>query len=281
MRRKLPVINFILILILFLLLGWGGYSWWQPQFSSTVKEDSIVSPQRELIVPTLTRQPYSKIIVGDVTRLNLFRKQRKKFYRPKPPKPKPRPQPKINPVPPQVAMVPPPPPQPVAPPPKLILTGVVLLNGKQVAIFEGTYSDVRSGKLVQNLKPRRRGYKIGESLGGYRIDAIHKTHATLTALKGNKLTLKVSKSSTIKEIQKIGSSLTQKSKAEKNKNPMPPAPFASRKSRPDPIPINPSYRVPPPPGASPGIQGSGLNNSFDPSQPGPRPLVSRKSPSGF
>ncbi len=281
MRRKLPVINFLLILILFLLLGWGGYSWWQPQFSSTVKRDGIVSAQRELITPTLARQPYSKAIAGDVTRLNLFRKQRKKFYRPKPPKPKYRPKPIIKPAPPQVARVPLP---PAAPPPQLILTGVVLLNGNQVAIFEGTYSDVRSGKLVQNLKPRRRGYKIGESLGGYKIEAIHKTYATLTAIKGKQLTLKVSKSSALKKIQRTGPRLTQKNKVGVQglpRPPAPPAPFASRKSKPAPPQFNSSNRNPRPPGAPPVFQVPGtMDPMMDPSQRSPQPPL-RQSPTGF
>ena len=281
MKRKLPVINFILILILFLLLGWGGYSWWQPQFSSTVKRDGTVPAQRELMVPTLSRQAYSKAIAGDVTRLNLFRKQRKKYYRPKPPKPKPQPKPKAKPAPPQVAVVPPPPPKPVAPPPKLILTGVVLMDGKKVAIFEGTYSDIRGGKLVQNLKPRRRGYKIGESLGGYKVETIHKTYATLTAIEGKQLTLKVSKTSPIQKIQKTGSRFIQKSAPVASKHTRPPRPFTSRKPKPAPLQLNPSHRPPRPPGAPPVFPGSGLKGPIaDPSQPGPQPPL-RQSPTGF
>ncbi len=279
MKRKLPVINILLILILFLLLGWGGYNWWQPEFFSTVKRDGIVPTQRELIVPTLTRQPYSKAIAGDVTRLNLFRKQRKKYYRPKPPKPKTRP--KVKTAPPKVAMIPHPPPKPVAPPPKLILTGVVLMDGKKVAIFEGTYSDIRGGKLVQNLKPRRRGYKIGESLGGYKIEAIHKTHATLTAIKGKQLILKVSKSNSFNRIQKTGSSFIQKSKAGINKNMMPPTPFNTRKPKPSPLLLNPLNTAPRPSGIPPIPTRPGSKGQVTgPSQPGPPPPL-RQSPTGF
>ena len=79
MRRKLPITNFLLILILFLLLGWGGYSWFQPNLSSTVKADEIVPSNRELEVSALTRQVYSNTVAEDVTRLNLFRKERKQY----------------------------------------------------------------------------------------------------------------------------------------------------------------------------------------------------------
>jgi hypothetical protein len=160
MKRKLPVLNFLLILILFLLLGWGGQSWLQPKFPLSVKGDDIVPTLRELETTALSRQVYSNAMVGDVTRLNLFRKQRKKYIRPKPPKPKPRPIIKVKPTPPPpppiVAVAPPPPPpKPTAPPPQLFLTGVMLLDNQKVAIFKGTYSEIRGGELIKNLKPRR------------------------------------------------------------------------------------------------------------------------------
>jgi hypothetical protein len=204
-----------MVLVLFLLLGWGGYSWLHPKFPSTVQGDEIVPTPREFGIPALSRQVYSNAMVGDVTRLNLFRKQRKKYYRPKPPKPKPRPIVKVKPAPPIVAVAPPPPPpppKPIAPPPQLVLTGVMLLDNQKVAIFEGTYSEIRGGQLVQNLKPHRRGYKIGDILGGYKIKTIDKSHATLAAIAGNNLTLTISKTPPTQKIQKAGSSLVQKSK---------------------------------------------------------------------
>ena len=216
MKRKPPIINTVLILILILLLGWGGHSWLQPKFPATVKGDDIVPAPRELEIPALSRQVYSNAAVKDVTRLNLFRKQRKKYYRPKPPKPK------IKPSLPKVAVAPtppPPPPQPTAPPPQLVLTGVLLFDGQQVAIFEGTYSEIRGERLVQNLRPRRRGYKIGETLGGYKIKTIDKTHATLTALSGNNLTLSISKTSPTQKIRKTGNRLIQKNKPVSNNIP--------------------------------------------------------------
>ena len=196
MKRKLPAINLILILVIFLLLAWGGQSWLQPKFPAAVKADGIVPTPRVLNVPTLSRDVYSKAVVREVSRLNLFRKERKKYYRPKPPKPKPKllakPAPKVV-----VA----PPPKPTARPPKLVLTGVMLLNGQKVAIFEGTYSEIREGRLTQNLKPHRRGYKIGESFGRYKIERIDKTHATLTTVGDNPLILKISKTPPNQKIQ--------------------------------------------------------------------------------
>lgn len=279
MKRKLPLINMLLILILFLLLGWGGYSWWQPEFSSTVERDGIVPAQRELIALTLARLPYSKAIAREVTRLNIFRKQRKKYYRAKPPKPKPRP--KVTAPSPKVAMIPSPPPKPVAPPPKLILTGVVLMGGKKVAIFEGTYSDIRGGKLIQNLKPRRRGYQIGESLGGYRIEAIQKTHVTLSATQGKQLILKVSKSTAFKKIQKTGTLFTQKSKTGVIKNTRPPTSLKTRKSKPSPLQFNPLKGAPRPSEMPSFLSGPGSKGQMTgPSQPGPSSPL-RQSPAGF
>ena len=215
MRRQLPIINFFLVLILFLLLGWGGYSWLKPKSTSIIKGNEIASAPKKLEASGLTRRAYSNAVVEDVSRLNLFRKQRRKYYRPKPPKPK------IKPAPPRIVAVapspppPPPPPKPIAPPPQLILTGVMLLDNQKVAIFEGTYSEIRGGRLVQNLKPRRRGYRVGETLGGYKIKSIDKSHATLSALSGNNVTLIISKTPPAQKVRKTGGTLNQKSRLSK------------------------------------------------------------------
>lgn len=255
MKRKLTVINFLLIVILFLLLGWGALSWLQPKFPLTVKGDDIVPTPRKLIAPTLSRQVYSNTVVRDVTHLNLFRKQRQKYYRPKPPKPKPR----IKQAPPKVAAIPPPPPpKPTAPPPQLILTGVMLFDSHKVAIFEGTYSEIRRGRLVQNLKPRRRGYKVGESLGDYKIITIDKTHATLSATTGNHLTLTISKSPPTQKIQKAGNTLIQKNKPVSNNFSRISPSRQIRRSQPAPIQKNLKNRVIPRATSPPAIPNPGI-----------------------
>ncbi len=242
MKKKLPVLNFLLILILFLLLGWTGHTWLHPKFPATVKGEDIVPKPRDLETSALSRQVYSDAVVGDVARLNLFRKQRKKYYRPQPPKPKPR---NINPAPPKVAVAPPPPPpKATAPPPQLVLTGVMLLDDKRVAIFEGTYSEIRGGRLVQNLKPRRRGYKIGETLGNYKIKTIDKSHATLSAMNGSNLTLTISKTPPTQKIQKAGNNLIQKSKPVSNYIPGKSSTRRTRRSQ--PIQKSPFNRASPP-----------------------------------
>ena len=260
MKRKSRVLNGILVLILLLLLGWGADRLLHPQFPSKIQGESILPGNRVLEVPNISREVYSKAVVDEVTRLNLFRKERKKYYRPKPPKPKHRPKPQVKPEPPKVALAPPPPPQPTAPPPQLILTGVLLFGGQQVAIFEGTYSEIRGGKLVQNLKPRRRGYKIGESLGAYKIETIDKSHATLSALSGNNLTLTISKTPPGQKIQKTGNRLVQKNKPVLDQGPKTSRSFPRRNLRKTPnqkIPLNrtpqagfPSQTLPPDPSSS-------------------------------
>ncbi len=245
MKRKRPIINSALILILILLLGWGADRYLHPQFPSKIQGESIPSKHRVLEVPKISREVYSKAVVDEVTRLNLFRKERKKYYRPKPPKPKPRPKAQVKPAPPKVALAPPPPPKPTAPPPQLILTGVLLFDGQQMAIFEGTYSEIRGGKLVQNLKPRRRGYKIGESLGGYKIETIDKTHATLSTISGRNLTLTISKTPPTQKIQNTGNRLIQKNKPGLNQGPVTSRSFPKRNLRKTPIQKNPLNRTPP------------------------------------
>ena len=278
MNRKSPIINFLLILILFLLLGWGAYSWYHPKFPASVEEDEIVPTSRELQALTLSRKVYSNAMVKDVSSLNLFRKQRKKYYRPKPPKPKsqpkPKPKPKIKPAPPKVTVVPPPPPpplQPTAPPPQLVLTGVMLLGDQKVAIFEGTYSEIRGKEVIENLKPRRRGYKIGESLGGYKIKTIHKTHATLSAIASNNITLTISKTPATNKIQKSGDHLIQKSKSVSNKTTKTTSTSRTSRARRTPIQKKRLNRVPPKVGAPranppPAISTPGAE-SPDPSNP--------------
>jgi hypothetical protein len=282
MRRKLTAINFLLILVLFMLLGWGTYSWYYPKLPATINEDEIVQTPRELQVPTLSRKVYSNSMVGDVARLNLFRKQRKKYYRPKPPKPKPKP--KVKSAPPKVAVIPPPPPpKPTAPPPKLILTGVMLLNNQKMAIFEGTYSEIRGGKLVQNLKPHRRGYKIGETLGGYRIESINKTRATLSAISGGNLTLTISKTPPTQKIQKTRNRLIQKSNSVSRNNPGTLSSSRTRRSQRIPFQKKHLNRILPKtgsPGANlpPALSAPSTKSS---GPPNPNRLPIRQKPMGF
>lgn len=106
MKRKRPIINSALILILILLLGWGIDRFLHPQFPSKIKGEAVLPGHRVLEIPKISRGVYSKAVVGEVSRLNLFRKERKKYFRPKPPKPLPKP--KVKPTPPKVAVVPPP-----------------------------------------------------------------------------------------------------------------------------------------------------------------------------
>ena len=245
---------------------------WQTKYPSTIKAEDVAAGRQVLEVPSLSRQTYSHSVAGEVARLNLFRKERKKYYRPKPPKPKPKPAlPKVA----RVPTPPPPPPKPLAPPPQLILTGVVLLNGKQVAIFDGTYSEVRGGKVENGLKPRRRGYQVGETLGGYRIESIEKTHATLAEIAGSRLTLKVSKTSSMEKIRQSGTELIQKTKRVvplavpkrgKTLNPRPSPPISIRPNPGTPVPAP----VPVPPGAAP----PSSNPSF---QNHPKPPLRQKS----
>ncbi len=269
MNRKSPIINFLLILILFLLLGWGAYTWYYPKFPASVEGDEIAPASRELQAPTLSRKVYSNAMVKDVASLNLFRKQRKKYYRPKPPKPKP----KIKPALPKVTLVPPPPPppQPTAPPPQLVLTGVMLLGDQKVAIFEGTYSEIRGKQLIKNLKPRRRGYKIGESLGGYKIETIHKTHATLSAIASNSITLTISKTPASNKIQKRGDHLIQKNKLVSNKTAKTTSTSRATRARRTPIQKKLLNRIPPRVGSSRANQPPALSTpgteSSDPSNP--------------
>lgn len=244
MKINLSGINLILILFLFLFLGWSIYSWLQPNFPATVKGDEIVPTPRVLNVPVLSRKAYSKAVVGEVTRLNLFRKERKNYYRPQPPKPKPWPELHSKSGPPKPVVTPFQ--KPTVPPTKLILTGVMLLGDHEVAIFEGTYSEIREGRLTQNIKPRRRGYKVGESLGGYKIANINKTHATLTVIGGNPLILKISKTPPDAKIKKTDHRLVQKSKPVLTDILVKPSARGTRRSKPIPIAKSPLNGVFPP-----------------------------------
>lgn len=254
-------------MILFLLLGWGGFSWLNPKFPSSIAADPNPALPRELVIPTLSRQTYSKSVVKDVSQLNVFRKQRRKYYRPKPPKPKLR----VKRAPPSVALATPTaPPKPTVPPPQLVLTGVLLFGDQKVAIFEGTYSDIRGGRLIQNLKPRRRGYKTGEFLGKYRIKNIDQSHATLSSVAGNNLTLTLSKTPPAQKIRKSGNQLIQKSKpGTKNFSTTPPT-RQTRRSQPVPVQRIPGNRISSPAPAPPAVMTPTVNQSI------PNPLNSNR-----
>ena len=121
----------------------------------------------------------------------------------------------------------------------------MILYDQKVAIFEGTYSEIRGGQLVRNLKPRRRGYKIGETLGGYRIRTIDRSHATLTAIAGNNLTLTISKTPPSQKIQKTGRNLTQNNPSLSKNTRGTSATSRTRSSRPIPVQKRPLKRTSP------------------------------------
>jgi hypothetical protein len=133
----------------------------------------------------------------------------------------------------------------------------MLFNDHKVAIFEGTYSEIRGGNLVQNLKPRRRGYKIGETLGDYKINTIDKSHATLSAISGNNLTLTISKTPPTEKIQNTGNNLIQKSKSASNTIPRAIPTGRTRRSQAIPIQKNFNKRVSPPTASPPAVSTPG------------------------
>ncbi|MDH5762585.1 MAG: hypothetical protein OEZ51_06375 [Nitrospinota bacterium] len=152
------------------------------------------------------------------------------------------------------------------------------MNDQKVAIFEGTYSEIRGGKLSEGLKPRRRGYKIGETLGHFRIDTIDKTHATLSAIEGSDLTLTISKTPDTKRIQKAEGGLIQKNKTDGN--PFPGAGSTVSTSQQQGL----LDLTPPPPNSDsgdssllPGNPDSGDPNSTSPSTPNADSIFRQKS----
>ena len=191
MNKYLTIIN--LGLVLALLAGtWAmGNVWLAPSSLELTAESAPTVAPKVLHKPKIERTKLGRQAVSLVAQNNLFRKERREF-----------------------------PTQAVAvgqvaqrtPTPKLTpaisLTGVLLFNGTKIAILNGTNPTVSSP--TGSLPIKSKGYKIGDTVGNYRISAIDINSVTLNAPTGKVMTLQLAKRSADQKVQKTGNQLFHK-----------------------------------------------------------------------
>jgi len=199
-KHIIPAVNFTLVVVILALSVWGIKTWTQPKYPARVDGEALRPVPKIFQKLKLNRPVYSPNAVDDVSAGNLFRKQRQEYAPPPPPPPPP----------PTSAIVDPGPPPP--PPPNLQLKGVLLLNGKNIAILEGDYAVTEPGNKVTKKNIKRRGYSVGEQISGYEIVKIEKELVTMDNKRGGLLLVNLTQRSPDQKIERRGGEMFHKAK---------------------------------------------------------------------
>lgn len=172
-------LNVILIFAILTLSAFGARSWIYPKYPSRVNIENQMDSSRKIEHLTIKRQTFTPQSVNEIVSKNLFRKERIEYQPPVSPQP-------IS----QVAKVAP---KPELPAPKLTLRGVMLLGGTKIAILEGSHPVTIEGK-VENTPIKRKGYYLGDKIGGYKISKISKREVILDNSAGQIIAVKLKRS---------------------------------------------------------------------------------------
>ena len=177
--RILSSLNIIFILAILTLTTFGVRTWIYPKYPNRVDGENQMSSSREIAPLKIKRQTITPQSVNEIVSKNLFRKERIEYQPPNSPQPTS-----------QAAKVAP---KPELPAPKLTLRGVMLLGGTKIAILEGSHPVTIEGK-VENTPIKRKGYHLGDKIGGYKISKISKKEVMLDNSAGQIITVKLKRS---------------------------------------------------------------------------------------
>lgn len=209
MDKKLSVLNFILIVALSGLLVWNANIWINPKYPAQVDSNSLKSTPKSLQNYNVKRKTYPASMVSSVSAGNLFRKQRQEYIK----------------APDPVQLLSPAAQKPKVPPPEFNVKGIMMLASSKIAVLDGKYY-ISSGQTEVSRKPiKKKGYKLGDYIGDYRVRNINKTSVTLSDESGNSVTKKLNQKSKT-PIEKSGNNLkykpskgSKKQAAQTNKKP--------------------------------------------------------------
>ena len=179
MYRIFSSLNIIFILAILTLTTFGVRTWIYPKYPNRVDGENQMSSSRKISHLAIKRQTITPQSVNEIVSKNLFRKERIEYQPPVSPQP-------IS----QVAKVAP---KPELPAPKLTLRGVILLGGTKIAILEGSHPVTIEGK-VENTPIKRKGYYLGDKIGGYKISKISKREVILDNSAGQIIAVKLKRS---------------------------------------------------------------------------------------
>jgi len=176
-NKLLVAANISLLLALAGLGFWNMSLWTHPAYPDRVDGAAVTPPPRDPPAMPVARKPYSPSAINVTTQSNLFREERKPLIV--------QTATQNN----ETAAAS----QPEIPPPNLTLRGVILMNGVQLALLEGSYPVAQPGAQVMQKPLTHKGYGVGARIGEYKVTRIEKTGITLGNAKGEVLNLKLEK----------------------------------------------------------------------------------------
>ena len=178
-------------------------TWVYPKYPNRVDGENQMSSSRKISLLTMKRQTFTPQNVNEIVSKNLFRKERVEYQPPNSPQPtshtaKAGPKPELS-------------------APKLTLRGVILLGGTKIAILKGSHPVTIEGK-VEDTPIKRKGYHLGDKIGGYKISKISKREVILENSAGQIIEVKIKRSmNSTEKIEKPKGSIDQISKPKQRK----------------------------------------------------------------
>lgn len=234
MTQKLSILNFVLIITAASLILWITRIWTNPSYPSRIDGSGIVGTPKSLQDLSVKRQTYPSSTLPRISEKNLFRKERVEF--------------KIPGAEVQNTNI------PQLPPPVLKIRGIMLLQGTQIAVMEGTYSVLNEGGAVESKNLKKKGYLIGDYVGDYQITLIDRGEVTLTNKTGTTVKFKLERRPSATPIQREANNFfykpvrgTPKPEPQPAPPPAPAAPTPAPDKEPTPAPIAPVAAVAPAP----------------------------------
>ena len=219
--RIFSSLNIIFILAILTLTTFGVRTWLYPKHPNRVNGENQMSSSREIAPLKIKRQTITPQSVNEIVSKNLFRKERIEYQPPNSPQPTS-----------QAAKVAP---KQELPAPELTLRGVMLLGGTKIAILEGSHPATIEGK-VENTPIKRKGYHLGDKIGGYKISKISKREVILDNSAGQIIAVKLKRSmNSTDKIEKPKRSIDQISKPKQRKSSITSTrPVTKKRSQPTP-----------------------------------------------
>jgi hypothetical protein len=191
--KKLSVLNFILIVVVSGLLLWNANIWVNPKYPAQVDGSALNTTPKSLQNYDIKRKTYPASIVSSINSGNLYRQQRQEYIKASKP----------------AQVVASTSKKPQVPPPEFNVKGIMMLASSKIAVLEGKYY-ISSGNTQISRKPiKKKGYRLGDYIGDYKVRNIDKTSVTLSDDAGNSVTKKMNQKSTT-PIQKSGSNFNYK-----------------------------------------------------------------------
>ena len=194
-NKFFPVINLVFVLTIALLATLSVRIWTHPAYPSRVDGASVMKSPKTLKNLIVSRPGYNAGTVSQITEANIFRKDRREYVLP--------PTPSIA--------TPLPEPKTTVPLPNLVLKGILILGGIKIAFLEGNYW-ITQGNHPLEKKVKKRGYSLGQVVGGFKLTKIDKTSVTLDDNNGRVVRVKLTKRFPEKTIHREGTAFYQKNR---------------------------------------------------------------------